>query len=49
MCCVCVFSFYRESPDMILGDKSHIFEVVLSQMWNGWIDFGVDHVDWCDP
>jgi hypothetical protein len=31
MCCVCVFSFYRESPDMILGDKPLISDVVLSQ------------------
>jgi hypothetical protein len=32
MCCVCVFLFRRESPDMILGDKPLIFEVVLSQL-----------------
>jgi hypothetical protein len=38
MCCVCVFSLHRESPDMILGDKSLIFEVDLSQRW---------HSDWC--
>jgi hypothetical protein len=49
MCCVCVFSFCQESRDMILGDKSHTPEVVLSHMWNRWNDFGVDHVDWCDP
>jgi hypothetical protein len=24
-CCVCVFSFHRESPDMILGDKPLLF------------------------
>jgi hypothetical protein len=29
--CVCAFSLRRESPDMILGDKPLIFEVVLSQ------------------
>jgi hypothetical protein len=29
--CVCAFSLRRESPDMILGDKLLIFEVVLSQ------------------
>jgi hypothetical protein len=29
--CVCAFSFHRESPDMILGDKPLISEVVLSQ------------------
>jgi hypothetical protein len=29
--CVCAFSLRRESPDMILGDKPFIFEVVLSQ------------------
>jgi hypothetical protein len=29
--CVCAFSLHRESPDMILGDKPLIFEVVLSQ------------------
>jgi hypothetical protein len=29
--CVCAFSLYRESPDMILGDKLLIFEMVLSQ------------------
>jgi hypothetical protein len=28
---VCAFSFHRESPDMILGDKPLISEVVLSQ------------------
>jgi hypothetical protein len=33
MCCVCVFSFRRESPDMILGDKPLIYEVVLSHPW----------------
>jgi hypothetical protein len=32
MCCVCVFSFHRESLDMILGDKPLISEVVLSQL-----------------
>jgi hypothetical protein len=30
--CVCAFSLRRESPDMILGDKPLIFEVVLSQL-----------------
>jgi hypothetical protein len=29
--CVCAFSLCRESPDMILGDKPLISEVVLSQ------------------
>jgi hypothetical protein len=29
--CVCAFSIRRESPNMILGDKPLIFEVVLSQ------------------
>jgi hypothetical protein len=29
--CVCAFSLHRESPDMILGDKPLIYEVVLSQ------------------
>jgi hypothetical protein len=28
--CVCAFSFHQESPDMILGYKPLIFEVVLS-------------------
>jgi hypothetical protein len=28
---VCAFSLRRESPDMILGDKPFISEVVLSQ------------------
>jgi hypothetical protein len=32
--CVCAFSLRRESPDMILGDKPLIFEVVLSQQWH---------------
>jgi hypothetical protein len=27
--CVCAFSLRQESPDMILGDKPLIFEVVL--------------------
>jgi hypothetical protein len=30
MCCVCIFSLYRESPDMILRDKPLISEVILS-------------------
>jgi hypothetical protein len=30
--CVCAFSLRRESPNMILGDKPLIFEVVLSQL-----------------
>jgi hypothetical protein len=30
--CVCAFSLRRESPDMILGDKPLIFEVVLSHI-----------------
>jgi hypothetical protein len=30
--CVCTFSLHRESPDMILGDKPLIFEVVLSHL-----------------
>jgi hypothetical protein len=29
--CVCAFSLRRESPNMILGDKPLISEVVLSQ------------------
>jgi hypothetical protein len=29
--CVCAFSLHRESSDMFLGDKSLIYEVVLSQ------------------
>jgi hypothetical protein len=29
--CVCAFSLHQESPDMILGDKPLISEVVLSQ------------------
>jgi hypothetical protein len=30
--CVCAFSLHRESPDIILGDKPFIFEVVLLQL-----------------
>jgi hypothetical protein len=30
--CVCAFSLHRESPDMILGDKPLISEMVLSQL-----------------
>jgi hypothetical protein len=30
MCCVCIFLFHRESPDLILVDKPLISEVVLS-------------------
>jgi hypothetical protein len=33
--CVCAFSLRRESPDMILGDKPLIFEVVLLQWCSG--------------
>jgi hypothetical protein len=38
MCCVYAFSLHRESPDMILGDKPLISEVVLSQLVSepGW-------------
>jgi hypothetical protein len=32
MCCVCVFLLRRKSPDMILGDRPLILEVVLSQL-----------------
>jgi hypothetical protein len=32
--CVCAFSLRRESPNMILGDKPLIFEVVLSHKHN---------------
>jgi hypothetical protein len=32
MRCVCIFSLCRESPDMILGDKTLISKVVLSQL-----------------
>jgi hypothetical protein len=32
--CVCAFSLRRESPDMILGDKPLIFEVVLSHVFS---------------
>jgi hypothetical protein len=30
MCCVCIFLFRRESPDLILVDEPLISEVVLS-------------------
>jgi hypothetical protein len=33
--CVCAFSFHRESPNMILGDKPLISEVVLSHLSSG--------------
>jgi hypothetical protein len=38
MCFACAFSRRRESPDMTLGDKSLISEVVLSQLVSepGW-------------
>jgi hypothetical protein len=39
MCCVCVFSLHRESPDMILGDKPLILEVVLSHLLRGSPDY----------
>jgi hypothetical protein len=32
MCVVCAFSLRRESPDVILGDKPLISDVVLSQL-----------------
>jgi hypothetical protein len=32
ICCVCVFSLRRESPDIIFKDKPFILEVVLSQL-----------------
>jgi hypothetical protein len=47
--CVCAFSLRRESPDMILGDKPLIFEVVLSQsvavpdMWPTTLVLGCNH------
>jgi hypothetical protein len=39
--CVCAFSLRRESPDMILGDKPLISEVVLSQLQKCMIHTGV--------
>jgi hypothetical protein len=30
--CLCIFSLHQESPNMILGDKPLISEVVLSQL-----------------
>jgi hypothetical protein len=35
MCCVCVLSLHRESPNMILADKPLISDVVLSQLVSG--------------
>jgi hypothetical protein len=35
--CVCAFSLRRESPDMILGDKPLISEVVLSHSHTIWL------------
>jgi hypothetical protein len=35
--CVCAFSLRRESPDMILGDKPLISEVVLSHLVRGYL------------
>jgi hypothetical protein len=32
MCCVCIFSLHRESPDMILGDKPLIYEERLAHI-----------------
>jgi hypothetical protein len=32
MCCVCIFSLHRESPDMILGDKPLIYEEHLAHI-----------------
>jgi hypothetical protein len=44
MCCVCAFSLHQESPDMILGGKPIIFEVVLSHpTWTRPADSGVTH------
>jgi hypothetical protein len=45
--CVCAFSLRRESPDMILGDKPLIFEVVLSHLVYGcYVVYGCD--EYCD-
>jgi hypothetical protein len=45
--CVCAFSLRRESPNMILGDRPLIYEVVLSQLHRGhdplWHRSGVMH------
>jgi hypothetical protein len=38
--CVCTFSIYQESTDMILGDEPLIFEVVLSHRFPRWRDSG---------
>jgi hypothetical protein len=45
--CVCAFSLRRESPDMILGDKLLISEMVLSQ-WCSMGSWGVGTrgLDW---
>jgi hypothetical protein len=45
--CVCAFSLRRESPDMILGDKPLIFEVVLSQSGSGYV--ARQHLQGCNP
>jgi hypothetical protein len=43
MCCICVFSLHRESPDMILGDKPLISEVALPQFISEQ-DYGKTHM-----
>jgi hypothetical protein len=47
--CVCAFSLRRESPNMILGDKPLISEVVLSQRPNLACEESMkrDLKDWC--
>jgi hypothetical protein len=39
LCCVCIFSLCQESPNMILGDKPLIYEVVLSQYTDAKVTF----------
>jgi hypothetical protein len=46
--CVCAFSLHRESPDMILGDKPLISEVVLSQSGNGLLTWPMATQRWPD-
>jgi hypothetical protein len=42
--CVCAFSLRRESPNVILGDKPLISEVVLSQFQKSWSDCMIGNI-----
>jgi hypothetical protein len=41
---------YNYHDSRTYGYKQYgIFFWLDGMVWDGWNDFGIDHVDWCDP